>query len=132
MKRNSNNTDGPDRLNVIVEGTKIKGDLITESSLRIDGEVHGNVASSSKVVLGKNGILLGDLNCADADLEGKIEGKIKVEGLLSLRSTSIVHGDIYCVRLHIEEGAKFTGSCIMGGNFKETTKSPTVETDLIY
>ena len=133
MKRNTSQADGPDRLNVLVEGTRIKGDLVAESSLRIDGEVNGNVASSTKVVLGKNGVLLGDLNCADADLEGKVEGKIKVEGLLVLRASALIHGDIFCLRLHIVEGAKFTGSCVMGGSFIEAAKpAVTSEADLIY
>jgi len=30
--------DSPDRLNVIVEGSKIVGDFIAESNVRIDGE----------------------------------------------------------------------------------------------
>jgi cytoskeletal protein CcmA (bactofilin family) len=132
MKRNSTQADGPDRLNVLVEGTRIKGDLIADSSLRIDGEVTGNVASSSKVVIGKNGLLMGDLNCADADLEGRVEGKIWVEGLLSLRSSAVVKGDIHCLRLQIEEGANFTGSCIMGGNLKNVSQAIASEADMVY
>ena len=31
--------DSPDRLNVIVDGSKVIGDMITESNLRVDGEV---------------------------------------------------------------------------------------------
>ena len=73
MKKKSNiQFDSPDRLNIIVEGSKVIGDMITESNLRIDGEVRGNVSSVSKVVIGKTGIILGNLTCSDADIEGNI------------------------------------------------------------
>jgi cytoskeletal protein CcmA (bactofilin family) len=108
--------ESPDRLNRIVEGTKIIGDLISESNIRIDGEVIGNIITSSKVVIGENGFLKGNLNCQEADIEGKIEGKLEIEGLLILREQAKVNGDINTVKLHIEEGAFFLGACKMISN----------------
>jgi cytoskeletal protein CcmA (bactofilin family) len=108
--------ESPDRLNRIVEGTKIIGDLITESNLRIDGEVKGNVTTSSKVVLGESGFISGNLTCQDADLEGRIEGILRVDGLLILREQARIYGDISTVKLHMEEGAIFEGVCKMSTN----------------
>ena len=107
--------ENPERVNRIVEGTKIIGDLIADSHVRIDGEILGNVSTSSKVVLGENGLIKGNLICQDADIEGKVEGKIKIESLLILREKSRVTGDIQTGKLHIEEGAVFVGKCSMGG-----------------
>jgi cytoskeletal protein CcmA (bactofilin family) len=107
--------ESPDRLNRLVEGTKIIGDLISESNIRIDGEVEGNVSTASKVVIGENGFLKGNLNCQEADIEGKIEGKLSIDGLLILREQAKVYGDIYTAKLHIEEGAIFLGACKMVG-----------------
>ena len=112
--------ESPDRLNRIVEGTKIIGDLISESNIRIDGEVIGNIITSSKVVIGENGFLKGNLNCQEADIEGKIEGKLEIEGLLILREQAKVNGDINTVKLHIEEGAFFLGACKMISNSMTT------------
>ena len=106
-------TDGPDRLNVIVEGSKIVGDFIAESNVRIDGEVQGNVTSSSKVVIGQAGLIKGNLVCGDADIEGRIEGTLKVDGLLTLRLNSNVTGEISTAKIQIEEGAQFSGECKM-------------------
>ena len=44
---------------------------------------------------------------------GKIEGKISVAELLSLKATCTILGDIKTRRLAIEPGANFTGSCVM-------------------
>lgn len=126
MKRTTVSADSPDRLNVIVEGSKVIGDMITESNLRVDGEVLGNVSSAAKVVIGASGYIKGNLTCADADIEGKIEGTLKVDGLLVLRNRANIEGEISTGRLQVEEGAQFSGHCKMS-NFK-TTKAPETTT----
>lgn len=115
--------ESPDRLNRIVEGTKIIGDILSESNLRIDGEVKGNVSTSSKVVIGETGFVHGNLTCLDADIEGKIEGKLKIEGLLILREQARILGDITTSKLHMEEGALFEGACKMSNNSHKPQQS---------
>lgn len=106
--------DSSEKVNKLVEGTVVIGDIIAETNIRIDGEVQGNVTTSAKVIVGANGVLKGNLNCQEADIEGRIEGKLMVEGLLILREQSNIQGDIYTSKLHIEEGAVFLGACKMG------------------
>lgn len=115
--------ESPDRLNRLVEGTKIIGDVFSESNLRIDGEIQGNISTSSKVVIGEAGILRGNLTCLEADIEGTIEGKLTIESLLILREQAKVHGDILTGKLHIEEGAVFVGACKMNSSFIPTSNS---------
>jgi cytoskeletal protein CcmA (bactofilin family) len=114
--------ESPDRLNRLVEGTKIIGDVFSESNLRIDGEIQGNISTSSKVVIGEAGILRGNLTCLEADIEGTIEGKLMIENLLILREQSKVHGDIVTGKLHVEEGAVFVGACKMNTSFSSSPK----------
>lgn len=116
--------DAPDRLNVIVEGSKITGDFIAESNLRIDGQIHGNVTCSSKVVIGTTGYIKGNLICVDADIEGKIDGQLKIENLLSLRSHANIVGEITTAKIQIEEGAQFSGQCKMSNFSKASTSAP--------
>lgn len=106
--------ESPERLNRLVEGSKIVGDLFADSSLRIDGEVQGNISTSSKVVVGENGLIKGNLVCQEADIEGTINGTVSIEGLLILRDKAKVIGDIQTAKLHVEEGAVFLGNCSMG------------------
>ena len=132
-KKGSTSLENPDRLNIIVEGSKVLGDMITDSNLRIDGEVLGNITSASKVVVGESGRITGDLTCADADVEGHVKGVIKIDGLLALRSKSVVDGEITTSKFEVEEGAQFSGSCKMN-NFTSTSepKHETAQEDLIY
>lgn len=119
--------DSPDRLNVIVEGSKVIGDMVTESNLRIDGEVQGNVTVAAKIVIGKTGRIYGNLTCGDADIEGAVDGLLKIEGLLSLRSSATITGEITTSKLQVEEGANFSGNCTMSNGGSKATSRPSSE-----
>ena len=90
----SHTTNNPDTMNSILEGTKIIGDIITETPFKINGNIEGNLISKSNVEIGKTGAVNGNINCAEADIEGTIEGKIEVTELLILRNNSKIIGDI--------------------------------------
>ena len=104
---------------MIGEGTVITGDVQSKGDIRVDGTLKGSVKTSGKVVLGKSGIIEGDVVCADADVSGIIKAKISVAQLLSLKSTAKLNGDIITNKLSIEPGASFTGSCSMGAVIKD-------------
>ena len=71
------------------------------------------------MVLGKEGIVEGDVMCQNADISGIIKAKITVSNLLSLKETAKLNGDIVTNKLSIEPGAEFTGSCSMGAVIRE-------------
>ncbi|MGQ1788272.1 MULTISPECIES: bactofilin family protein [unclassified Saccharicrinis] len=104
--------------NLIGSGTKIIGNIETTESIRIDGEIEGNIVSKGKVVIGSKGKVRGEANCLNAEIEGVLEGKVMVKELLSLKATSKLLGDIETNKLTIEPGAVFTGKCLMGGSAK--------------
>lgn len=102
-------------INLVASGTEIKGDIESSGDIRIDGTLRGNLRTKGKVVVGNTGMVKGEIFCKNSDVEGKIDGKINAQELLSLKSTSVITGDIIANRLAIEPGAKFTGSCNMSG-----------------
>lgn len=107
------NNESPAR-NIIGNGTIIKGEIESNGDIRVDGKVIGLLKSNGKVVLGQNGVIEGDIYCKHADLSGRINGKIHVDELTSLKSTSRVEGELTTKQLYIEIGAIFTGKCEMG------------------
>jgi cytoskeletal protein CcmA (bactofilin family) len=109
----SSQVDHADRLNKIVAGTEINGDLTSDSNIHLEGEVNGNVSCAGRVVIGSSGKINGNLVCVHAEIEGAMEGQLMVENLLVLRSTARIKGDIQTMKLHIEEGAFFEGACVM-------------------
>lgn len=123
-KKDKTAFDSPDRLNRLVEGTKVIGELITDSNIRIDGEVHGNITCAGKVVIGESAYIKGNLTCNEADVEGKIEGDIQVDVLLVLREKSKIVGNINTTKIEINQGAIFLGNCNMTGQKGQTKSVP--------
>ena len=93
--------------------TKVKGDIVSEGDFRIDGTLNGSIKTKGKVVVGKDGSVKGAVSCSNADVEGKINGNLFVSETLSLRSTSVIDGDVVIGKLIVESGATFNASCSM-------------------
>ncbi|HWB63294.1 MAG TPA: polymer-forming cytoskeletal protein [Chitinophagales bacterium] len=101
-------------MNQFGQGTTINGDVTTEGDVRIDGRVNGNVTSKAKTVVGAAGVIEGDIQCQNAHIEGRVTGNVEASELLFLSKTAHITGDITIKKLVVEEGAKFTGRCVMG------------------
>lgn len=114
--------------NRIEKNTKIKGDITSEADFRIDGKLEGNVKTSGKVVIGKDGYINGKVECVNADIEGKFNGELLVKDLLSLKASAIIEGTVSVAKLSVEPGATFNASCAMGKGAPVTTASPKLET----
>ncbi len=104
--------------NKIAQGTKIKGNIEAKGCFRIDGCVEGTVKTPGKVVIGKDGCVNGELECENADIEGKFSGNLKISGTLSLRSTAVIEGEAIVSKLAVEPGAAFNATCTMRGGVK--------------
>jgi cytoskeletal protein CcmA (bactofilin family) len=117
---NSSNTNSKD--------TSIDGNVEPPGNLRIAGTVKGNIRARSKVVLGTSGEVQGKVFAQTADIEGTIKGTVQVEGMLTLKSTANIKGDINTGKLVMEAGAVFDGKCKMG-SFKNPEDLASAESD---
>ena len=103
----------PNAFNRIINGTEIKGDITSKDDIRFDGKLTGNLNTKGKIIIGQTGLIKGEIKCKNADVSGQIDGKITVAEQLTLKTSSVINGDIITNKLAIEPGAKFTGSCSM-------------------
>lgn len=111
-------------INLISQGTEIKGDVISTGDIRIDGVLNGTLNTKGKVVVGSSGKINGEVTCKSSEISGRLEGKIAVSQILNLKSSSTIFGDIQTLKLSIEPGAVFTGTCKM----TNLNEAPTNET----
>ena len=84
--------------------TRLSGDFLSEGDFRIDGKIDGNITTSGKVVIGK---------------EGVVNGILTVGELLSLKATSAVNGEITLGKLMVEPGAELNAACTVKGAVKQ-------------
>lgn len=121
-------TNGGNGTTLISSGTTLKGDISSNSDLRIDGTIIGNINSSAKIVIGANGVVEGDINGGQADIVGKVSGNIRAKELLQLRGECVVSGNLYAGKLQVEPSATFNGQCHMGANVVEMSNNEQSQT----
>jgi len=121
-KKDKQPIEGTSNQNIISNGTKIVGDLVSEGDFRIDGIIEGNLKTTGKVVVGKSGHIKGTLQGTDAYFEGKFSGKLALSGTLTLKSSSHIEGEVVVGKLAVEPGATFNVTCVMKGAVKEFNK----------
>lgn len=117
-KKSSGAKEFSDEQNKIAAGTKITGDITAKGAFRIEGFLKGTLVTTGKVIISKNGNIEGTLECENADIEGSFKGKLKVSGILSLKSTATVDGEVVAGKLAVEPGANFNATCQMRGAMK--------------
>ncbi|AOW21055.1 bactofilin family protein [Urechidicola croceus] len=118
-EKKSNQTQTSER-NRIAKNTSIVGDVKSEGDFRIDGTVEGTIKTSGRVIIGIEGVVKGEVECSNADIEGIFTGKLVVTDLLSLKSTAKINGEVYINKLSVEPGSTFNATCSMkSGGVKE-------------
>ena len=112
MARNRNRDIGIEQgINRIVEGTLMEGSIRSEGSIRIDGHFVGDIHTTGRLVIGVKGRVEGNVDCQDCESEGVVTGNLRVVGLLTLKASSAVSGEIRYGRMAVEAGARIEGVC---------------------
>lgn len=82
-----------DETSVITKGMIIRGDILTNGSLDIQGEVYGNVDCSGKLVV--TGTVKGNSNAAEVFADAaRIEGEVASTGTVKIGLGSVIIGNV--------------------------------------
>ncbi len=107
----------------IGEGVKIEGDINCSGDVRVDGDVSGNIKTTARVIVGTKGRILGDVQCASAEIDGKFKGHITTQDMLTVTENADIEGDVVTARLNIQDPKNFNvSSCKMHKNGVTPTK----------
>lgn len=120
-KKESQNPIG--ERNIIAKNTSLVGDISSDGDFRVDGKIEGTIKTKGRVVIGKEGLVNGTIECAHADIEGTFSGKLIVNEILSLKSSADISGDVIMGKLSVEPGAMFNATCAMKGSVKVMQKN---------
>ncbi|MBW8773083.1 MAG: polymer-forming cytoskeletal protein [Gemmatimonadetes bacterium] len=85
-------------LSIIASGTVITGDVKTEGTVKVEGEVLGNVHAGQQVLLARGSRVKGDVQSREAVIGGIVEGAIR---------------DVTTQRIVIAEGGQVNGGLEM-------------------
>ena len=109
---------------VIGPTISIKGDLIGEEDLLIEGCVEGKIEMRHHgVTIGKNGRINADIYGKIITVEGSVEGNLYGAEQLIVRQSGKVRGNIVAPRVTLEDGSNFKGSIDMNPTEKSGSHS---------
>ncbi len=122
LKSTSYDGGSSEEATVISKGVKIEGKLSCSGSIRLDGEVKGDITSQSAVIIGENGKVNGQINAENITIGGQVTGTVRAKEKLVLDAKANLQGDVFSKVLSVESGAVFNGNCKMGssGNLTDT------------
>ena len=122
-----------DEVSVITEGTIIKGDIVSNGSLDIRGNVQGDIgcngklvvtgtvtgnsnsseffADAAKIKIGLGSVIIGNVTSSSAVIAGAIKGDIDVQGPVVVDTSAVVMGNIKSRSVQINNGAVIEGFC---------------------
>ena len=119
-------------LNTISKGTVLVGNITTKGDIRVEGKIVGTITCNSKLVIGENGMVEGNIDARNANIAGEVKGTVVIRELLQLQEKGKILGDIFTQKLAVQVGANFSGSCKMGDDAKQMLdKAPEKVEDLL-
>lgn len=95
---------------------QIHGCLKLQESVRIDGQVVGNIEApnddSISVVIGPTGEVMGDVSASRILVAGRVSGNIHAFERVEVMASALVQGDVRYASLAVEHGARLLGLMI--------------------
>lgn len=94
-------------------GTRVEGTIVVSGTLRIDGEVAGEIKADGDVVIGKTGEVRADVCAVNLIVGGRLNGTASARERLELLATGKIVGDATMQTLIVEQGGLLEGRCQM-------------------
>ncbi|HEU4865662.1 MAG TPA: polymer-forming cytoskeletal protein [Actinomycetota bacterium] len=98
---------------IVGQGARLEGTVVSAGSLRIDGQVKGQINAEGDVLLSPQSQVEADIRAQNVVVAGRFKGAINVKGRAELARGGRVDGDITSKTLVVEEGGIFQGQSIM-------------------
>jgi cytoskeletal protein CcmA (bactofilin family) len=97
------------------KGSKVAGKLTFEGTVRVDGQVEGEVAAQDTLIVGETAIVNAQIAGSTIIIKGKVTGDITARKRVEIKAPGKLFGNVTTPSLIIQEGVIFEGHCSMGG-----------------
>lgn len=94
---------------VLGRGARVRGRVNGDGSLRVEGQVEGEIAVSGDLTIEEGGAVRGDVEAHGVTILGELQGDVSAHGPVAIRATAKVTGNMGGAEVTLEEGASFTG-----------------------
>jgi len=105
--------DNNGEVTIVGAGARLEGNVVSAGSLRIDGQVKGQINADGDVTLSPQSQVEADIRAQNVSVAGKFNGNIVVKDKAHLARGGRIDGNITSKTLVVEEGGVFHGQSIM-------------------
>lgn len=96
------------------QGSRVEGKLSFEGSVRIDGQIEGEISAKDTVTIGDSAVVTAQIQANTVIVHGRVQGDITARKRVELRAPARLVGNLSTPSLVIHEGVVFEGNCKMG------------------
>jgi cytoskeletal protein CcmA (bactofilin family) len=97
-------------LTISGNSAKLEGKFEISNSIEIDCDVIGQLDVDGKIIIQKDGYVNADVKTIDAEIIGRYDGSMEATGIVEIKETGIVKGNVKTDSLMINKGGAFAGS----------------------
>jgi cytoskeletal protein CcmA (bactofilin family) len=97
------------------KGSRVTGKLNFEGTVRVDGQVEGEIAAQDTLIVGEPAIVNAQITGSCVIIKGRVTGDITARKRVEIRAPGKLFGNVTTPSLIIQEGVIFEGHCSMGG-----------------
>jgi cytoskeletal protein CcmA (bactofilin family) len=94
---------------VIDDELTISGDIHTQGTIRVDGRVEGNVHRADTLIIGRGGMVIGNIEAREVVIGGELCGNLTVSERVEVQSSATIRGDIRAAAVQLIEGGTVHG-----------------------
>jgi cytoskeletal protein CcmA (bactofilin family) len=98
----------------------VKGRIRATEEIIVEGKIDGNTSVKHRVIVGKSGIIKGDIEASEVVIQGKVDGNVRASSKVEIVPEGTLNGNIVSQRVVLAEGAIFKGNIDM--SLKEEKK----------
>ena len=98
---------------IIGAAAKLEGTVVSAGTLRIDGQVKGQIQADGDVTLSPQSQVEADIRAQNVSVAGRFKGNVNVKGKAHLARGGRIEGNITSKTLVVEEGGIFHGQSLM-------------------
>jgi cytoskeletal protein CcmA (bactofilin family) len=108
------------------QGSRVEGKLSFEGSVRIDGQVDGEINAKDTVIIGDAAVVNAQIHANSVIVHGRVQGDVTARKRVELRAPARLIGNLSTPSLVIHEGVVFEGHCKMGAEENQTDREKKV------
>lgn len=98
---------------LIGEGSVFEGNIKSEATIRVEGQITGDITCSGDVIISEKGVVRSDIIARNVVIAGKVYGDITAKEKISIVASGQLYGNLHTQSFTIEEGGVFEGTSKM-------------------